>query len=331
MRAESARRPEVARAGPRRAARPRPRNSSLDLTLWDRERGGPRGRQPRAAPASPEARRASGCARRTLSPPSRSRRYLASVFALSLTSPSLAATWQTALPLLAAAIGRQPRSCCGVTRIPKLRPRARLRARLRLPVRARRSCSVASAPRPSPTTRALVRQVSPVVIPILAFGALIPATPETRADRLRRRGGDGSARARADAIRTPQALGCASRSSRSPRRSSPRWSPTGISRVVHRLSEGIVKAREVGSYRLVERLGVGGMAEVWRAEHRMLARPAAVKLIRPAVLIEHGPVDTRAPAAAVPARGAHHGVAELAAHDLRSTTSASRARAPSTT
>jgi serine/threonine-protein kinase len=35
------------------------------------------------------------------------------------------------------------------------------------------------------------------------------------------------------------------------------------------------------------------MAEVWRAEHRMLARPAAVKLIRPEVLNEHGPVDTQ--------------------------------------
>jgi serine/threonine-protein kinase len=65
-----------------------------------------------------------------------------------------------------------------------------------------------------------------------------------------------------------------------------------VSRVVYRMSEGIVKAREVGSYRLVERLGVGGMAEVWRAEHRLLARPAAVKLIRPRVLMEHGPKDS---------------------------------------
>ncbi|NIW35429.1 MAG: protein kinase, partial [Gemmatimonadetes bacterium] len=39
-----------------------------------------------------------------------------------------------------------------------------------------------------------------------------------------------------------------------------------------------------GSYQLVEPLGVGGMGEVWRAYHRMLARPAAVKLIRPEVL-----------------------------------------------
>ena len=36
----------------------------------------------------------------------------------------------------------------------------------------------------------------------------------------------------------------------------------------------------VGSYRLIARLGSGGMGEVWRAKHRLLARPAAVKLIR---------------------------------------------------
>jgi serine/threonine-protein kinase len=63
----------------------------------------------------------------------------------------------------------------------------------------------------------------------------------------------------------------------------------GVSRVVHRLRQGIARAQEVGSYHLVERLGSGGMADVWRAEHRMLARPAAVKLIRPEVLLRHGP------------------------------------------
>ena len=36
----------------------------------------------------------------------------------------------------------------------------------------------------------------------------------------------------------------------------------------------------VGSYHLVSRLGSGGMGEVWLAKHRLLARPAAVKLIR---------------------------------------------------
>ena len=40
------------------------------------------------------------------------------------------------------------------------------------------------------------------------------------------------------------------------------------------------RAREFGSYRLVKLLGRGGMGEVWRAEHHLLARPAAIKLIR---------------------------------------------------
>jgi serine/threonine protein kinase len=40
------------------------------------------------------------------------------------------------------------------------------------------------------------------------------------------------------------------------------------------------RARELGSYRLVARIGAGGMGEVWRAEHRLLARQAAIKLIR---------------------------------------------------
>jgi serine/threonine-protein kinase len=55
-------------------------------------------------------------------------------------------------------------------------------------------------------------------------------------------------------------------------------------RVVYGLGTELNRARELGSYRLVERLGQGGMGEVWRATHRLLARPAAVKLMRPEVL-----------------------------------------------
>ena len=55
-------------------------------------------------------------------------------------------------------------------------------------------------------------------------------------------------------------------------------------RAIYGLSADVAKAREMGSYRLVERLGQGGMGEVWRAKHRMLARPAAIKLIRPEAL-----------------------------------------------
>ena len=39
-----------------------------------------------------------------------------------------------------------------------------------------------------------------------------------------------------------------------------------------------------GNYKLIEMIGHGGMGEVWRAEHRMLGREAAVKLIRPDAL-----------------------------------------------
>jgi eukaryotic-like serine/threonine-protein kinase len=52
-------------------------------------------------------------------------------------------------------------------------------------------------------------------------------------------------------------------------------------RVVYSLGTEVKRARELGSYSLEAKLGQGGMGEVWRAQHRMLARPAAVKLIRP--------------------------------------------------
>ncbi|HEY1308065.1 MAG TPA: serine/threonine-protein kinase [Vicinamibacterales bacterium] len=51
-------------------------------------------------------------------------------------------------------------------------------------------------------------------------------------------------------------------------------------RVVYALGTEVTRAQELGSYRLEDRLGEGGMGEVWRASHRLLARPAAIKLIR---------------------------------------------------
>src|SRR3954468_3783051 len=57
-----------------------------------------------------------------------------------------------------------------------------------------------------------------------------------------------------------------------------------ISQVVTRLGQQVTKAREMGSYQLGELLGRGGMGEVYKAKHRMLARPAAIKLIRAGML-----------------------------------------------
>jgi serine/threonine-protein kinase len=57
-----------------------------------------------------------------------------------------------------------------------------------------------------------------------------------------------------------------------------------ISRVVTRLGKQVTKAREMGSYQLGELIKRGGMGEIYKATHRMLARPAAIKLIRAEML-----------------------------------------------
>jgi serine/threonine-protein kinase len=57
-----------------------------------------------------------------------------------------------------------------------------------------------------------------------------------------------------------------------------------VARIVHRVNVRLKHAREIGSYELIERIGEGGMGEVWQARHRLLARPAAIKLIRADVL-----------------------------------------------
>ena len=55
-------------------------------------------------------------------------------------------------------------------------------------------------------------------------------------------------------------------------------------KVLQRIGRRLKEAQDLGSYQLIEPLGHGGMGEVWRAEHRLLARDAAIKLVRPEVM-----------------------------------------------
>jgi len=65
-----------------------------------------------------------------------------------------------------------------------------------------------------------------------------------------------------------------------------------LSRYIYGMGREISKARRLGYYELTERVGQGGMGEVWRAKHRMLARPAAIKLISPEALGRSGDLSS---------------------------------------
>ena len=53
-----------------------------------------------------------------------------------------------------------------------------------------------------------------------------------------------------------------------------------VARLTYATARETQSARSLGSYTLMSQIGEGAMGEVWRASHKLLARPAAIKLVK---------------------------------------------------
>jgi eukaryotic-like serine/threonine-protein kinase len=130
-----------------------------------------------------------------------------------------------------------------------------------------------------------------VVPVIILFAVLVPAPPRTALGL-----------SILSALMMPLGLAVLAASGRIAAPASDYWSAcvTGAiavaiaaaaSRTIYRAARQVAALQTVGSYELLERLSEGGMGEVWKARHLLLARLAAVKLILPEHL--QGPAEQR--------------------------------------
>jgi serine/threonine-protein kinase len=62
-------------------------------------------------------------------------------------------------------------------------------------------------------------------------------------------------------------------------------------RTISRLRREVAEAQQLGQYRLRRRIGAGGMGEVYLAEHELLKRPCALKLIRPGAVADRSALE----------------------------------------